>query len=147
LINLTLKRRVRIPSKRFFISGKSINSILSLIERTSSQIIKLFIKMRLKKAKDWRNHFKARLFWEKFKIALQIPSSYELMVQDSSFVCQKEIISGNTSVLIYKFLCRLLTKKIVLSLISLKCDSIGVFIFMVKSNTDMIYWGICALLL
>jgi hypothetical protein len=60
--------------------------------------------MRLKKAKDWRgNHFKARLFWEKFKIALQIPSSYELMVQDSSFVwLKKEIISGNTSVLIYQ---------------------------------------------
>jgi hypothetical protein len=59
----------------FHITGKSVNSILSLIERTVPQIIKQFIKMRLKKAKDWQgNHsLKQDYFEKKFKISLQVP--------------------------------------------------------------------------
>jgi hypothetical protein len=131
------------PQNVFHITGKSINSILSLIERTSSQIIKTIHQNEIEESQRLarKSLLKQDYFEKKFKIALQIPSSYELMVQDSSFVwLKKEIISGNTSVLIYQVPVSAINNQnsIVANIIAMR-DSIGsLYIHGKEPNTDMI---------
>ena len=131
------------PQNVFHITGKSVNSILSLIERTVPQIIKTIHQNEIEESQRLarKSLLKQDYFEKKFKISLQVPSSYELMVQDANFVwLKKEIISGNTSILIYQVPLTVLNNhnSIVANIITMR-DSIGnLYIHGKEPNTDMI---------
>ena len=131
------------PQNVFHITGKSVNSILSLIERTVPQIIKTIHQNEIEESQRLarKSLLKQDYFEKKFKISLQVPSSYELMVQDANFVwLKKEIISGNTSILIYQVPLSVINNQnsIVANIITMR-DSIGnLYIHGKEPNTDMI---------
>jgi hypothetical protein len=131
------------PQNVFHITGKSVNSILSLIEKTVPQIIKTIHQNEIEESQRLarKSLLKQDYFEKKFKISLQVPSSYELMVQDANFVwLKKEIISGNTSILIYQVPLTVLNNhnSIVANIITMR-DSIGnLYIHGKEPNTDMI---------
>jgi hypothetical protein len=131
------------PQNVFHITGKSVNSILSLIERTVPQIIKTIHQNEIEESQRLarKSLLKQDYFEKKFKISLQVPSSYELMVQDANFVwLKKEIISGNTSILIYQVPLSVINNQnsIVANIITMR-DSIGnLYIHGKEPDTDMI---------
>ena len=131
------------PQNVFHITGKSVNSILSLIEKTVPQIIKTIHQNEIEESQRLarKSLLKQDYFEKKFKISLQVPSSYELMVQDANFVwLKKEIISGNTSILIYQVPLSVINNQnsIVANIITMR-DSIGnLYIHGKEPNTDMI---------
>tara|TARA_R110002126_G_scaffold89114_3_gene213125 strand:+ start:852 stop:1832 length:981 start_codon:yes stop_codon:yes gene_type:complete len=131
------------PQNVFHITGKSVSSILSLIEKTAPQIIKMIHKNEIEESQRIarKSLLEKDYFQKKFNISLQIPSSYELMLQDANFVwLKKEIISGNTSVLIYQVPLSTINNKnnIVANVIKMR-DSIGnLYIHGKEPDTDMI---------
>ena len=131
------------PQNVFHITGKSVHSILDLIEKKAPQIIKTIHQNEIDESQRLakKSLLKKDFFENKFKISLQIPSSYELMVQDANFVwLKKEIISGNTSVLIYQVPLSVINNEnsIVANIITMR-DSIGsLYIHGKEPNTDMI---------
>jgi hypothetical protein len=131
------------PQNVFHITGKSVNSILLLIEKASSKIIKTIHQNEIDESQRLakKSLLKQDYFEKKFQISLEIPSTYELMVNDSNFVwLKKEIISGNTSVLIYQVPLSAIHNKnsIVANIITMR-DSIGsLYIHGKEPNTDMI---------
>lgn len=131
------------PQNVFHVTGKSINSILSLIEKTAPQIIKTIHQNEIEESQRLarKSLLKQDFFKKKFNISIQIPSTYELMVNDNNFVwLKKEIISGNTSVLIYQVPLTVLNNQnsIVSNIITMR-DSIGsLYIHGKEPNTDMI---------
>src|SRR5690606_6908416 len=76
----------------------------------------------------------------KFHIDLQIPKGYEYMLHKKNFIwLKKEIISGNTSLLIYQVPLKKLTRNsnIVGNIIKMR-DSVGLYIKGREPNTQMI---------
>lgn len=131
------------PQNVFHITGKSVTSILSLIENTSPQIIKIIHQNEIEESQRIakKSLLEREFFEKKFNISIQIPSSYESMLQDANFIwLKKEIISGNTSVLIYQVPLSTINNKnnIVSNIIKMR-DSIGsLYIHGKEPGTDMI---------
>ena len=131
------------PQNVFHITGKSVSSILSLIEKTAPQIIKSIHQNEIDESQRLarKSLLQQDYFAKKFKIALQVPSAYELMVQDTNFIwLKKDIISGNTSVLIYEVPISTINNQnsIVANIIAMR-DSIGkLYIHGKEPDTDMI---------
>ena len=131
------------PQNVFHITGKSVTSILALLEKTAPQIIKTIHQNEIDESQRIarKSLLEREYFDKKFNISIQIPSSYELMLQDANFVWfKKEIISGNTSVLIYQVPLSTVNNKnnIVGNIIKMR-DSIGnLYIHGKEPGTDMI---------
>lgn len=131
------------PQNVFHITGKSVSSILSLIEKTAPQIIKLIHQNEIDQSQRLADKplLDRDFFMKKFKISLKVPSSYEAILEDSNFIwLKKEIISGNTSVLIYQIpLSAINNNNNIVSNITKMRDSIGkLYIHGKEPNTDMI---------
>ena len=135
-------RSKALPHNTFRIYGKSVDDIICSIEMNGSQIIKLIRDAEIEKIQQ--DNSKALLnpavLKNKFHIDLQIPLGYEYMLHKKNFIwLKKEIISGNTSLLIYQVPIKQLTKSsdIVGNIVKMR-DSIGLYIKGREPNTQMI---------
>lgn len=130
------------PQNVFHITGKSVTSILSMIEKTSSQIIRTIHQNEIEESQRIakKSLLERDFFEKKFKISLQIPSTYESMLQDANFIwLKKEIISGNTSILIYQVPLSTINNKnnIISNIIKMRDSVGGLYIHGKEANTDM----------
>jgi hypothetical protein len=135
-------RSKALPHNTFRIYGKSVDDIICSIEMNGSQIIKLIRDAEIEKIQQ--DNSKALLnpavLKNKFHIDLQIPIGYEYMLHKKNFIwLKKEIISGNTSLLIYQVPIKQLTKTsdIVGNIVKMR-DSVGLYIKGREPNTQMI---------
>lgn len=135
-------RSKALPHNTFRIYGKSVDDIICSLEMNGSQIVKLIRDAEIEKIQQ--DNSKALLnpavLKNKFHIDLQIPIGYEYMLHKKNFIwLKKEIISGNTSLLIYQVPIKQLTKTsdIVGNIVKMR-DSIGLYIKGREPNTQMI---------
>lgn len=131
-----------LPRNTFRIYGKSVEDIICSIEMNGSQIIKTIRDTEIKKIQQ--NNSKSLLnptiIKNKFHIGLQIPTGYEYMLHKKNFIwLKKEIISGNTSLLIYQIPINRVTNgsDIVGNIVRMR-DSVGRYIKGRELNTQMI---------
>jgi len=135
-------RSKTLPHNTFRIYGKSVDDIICSIELNEAQIIKVIRDAEIQKIQE--DNSKALLnpaiLKNKFHINLQIPAGYEYMMHKKDFLwLKKDIISGNTSLLIYQIpLKRLKNKTNIVSSIVRMRDSIGYNIKGREPNTEMI---------
>ena len=99
------KNQYASPQNVFHISGKTNGDILKTIEKNTSKIIQI-----IKEAEIAENQRINRLSLVNpiiirniFQISLEVPIGYTYVLQNTKFLwLKKEIISGNTSLLIYE---------------------------------------------
>jgi predicted protein tyrosine phosphatase len=131
------------PQNVFHISGKTSADILDIIEKNTPKIIQIIRQTEIEESQriNKKSLLNPRVVTSKFNISLDIPSDYEYMVQDSNFIwLKKELVSGNTSVLIYQVpLNAIRNKGNLISNIIKTRDSIGaLYIHGKEPDTDMI---------
>jgi hypothetical protein len=131
------------PQNVFHITGKKAADILSIIENKAPKIIKIIRQTEIDEIQ--RLNEKSLLDYKtvvnEFNISIDIPSSYKYMVQGDKFIwLKKEVVSGNTSLLIYQVSLKSITSKynLVSNIIKMR-DSIGSeYIHGKEPDTDMI---------
>ncbi len=131
-----------LPHNTFRIYGTSIQDIICNIEMNSPEIIKTIRETEIKKLQqdNSKSLLNPAIIKNKFHINLQIPTGYEYMLHKRNFIwLKKEIISGNTSLLIYQIPSNRLTKNsnIVGNIVKMR-DSVGLYIKGREKNTQMI---------
>lgn len=131
-----------LPHNTFRIYGKSVDDIICSIELNSAQIIKMIRDEEIKKIQEdnRKSLLNPAVIKNKFHIDLQIPTGYEYMLHKKNFMwLKKDIISGNTSLLIYQIPVHNLKRKdnVVGNIIKMR-DSIGYYIKGREPNTRMI---------
>jgi hypothetical protein len=137
-----ITRSKNLPHNTFRIYGKSVDDIICSIELNSAQIIKMIRDAEIEKIQqdNSKSLLNPAVIKNKFHIDLQIPTGYEYMLHKKNFIWLKnDIISGNTSLLIYQIPLRNFKKKsnIVGNIIRMR-DSIGAYIKGREPNTRMI---------
>lgn len=135
-------RSKALPHNTFRIYGKSVDDIICSIELNSPEIIKQIHDAEIKKVQEdnSKSLLNPAVIKNKFHIDLQIPTGYEYMLHKKNFIwLKKEIISGNTSLLMYQIPLHNFQKKkdIVNSIVRMR-DSIGRYIKGREPNTRMI---------
>ncbi|MCI9844505.1 DUF4837 family protein [Flavobacterium pectinovorum] len=131
-----------LPHNTFRIYGKSIEDIICSIEMNSPEIIKAIRQTEIKKLQldNSKSLLNPAIIKNKFHIDLQIPKGYEYMLHKRNFIwLKKEIISGNTSLLIYQIPLNRLTKSqnVVGNIVRMR-DSVGHYIKGREPGTQMI---------
>lgn len=131
-----------LPHNTFRIYGKSIDDIICSIEMNSAEIIKTIRQTEIKKLQqdNRKSLLNPAVIKNKFHIDLQIPTGYEYMLHKKNFIwLKKEIISGNTSLLIYQIPLNRLKKNsdVVGNIIRMR-DSVGRYIKGREPDTRMI---------
>lgn len=116
------------PQNAFHISGKTSFEILELLEKHSPEIIRKMHEIEIahnqKIFKD--SLLDTKKIQKKFNIDLLIPSKYEYVMRRKNFIWLKsEIISGNTSLIIYQIPWRNIRPKYAVTDIVITRDSIG----------------------
>lgn len=137
------KNKIASPQNVFYISGKAADDILCLIQKNATEIIKTIHQTEIEECQriNKKSLLSSKFFKDSFNIKIEMPSSYELMLQKENFAWfKKEIISGNTSILIYEVpISSIEPKKNKVSSIIQMRDSIGkLYIHGKELNTDMI---------
>lgn len=137
-----IKHSETLPHNTFRIYGKSVEDIICSIELNSAQIIKMIRDAEIQKIQqdNSKSLLNPTVIKNKFHIDIQIPSGYEYMLHKKNFMwLKKEIISGNTSLLIYQIPIRRLTKgsDIVGNIVRMR-DSVGRYIKGREPDTPMI---------
>ncbi|PXY44866.1 DUF4837 family protein [Flavobacterium hydrophilum] len=131
-----------LPHNTFRIYAKSIEDIICSIEMNSPEIIRAIRQTEIKKLQqdNSKSLLNPAVIKNKFHIDLQIPKGYEYMLHKKNFIwLKKEIISGNTSLLIYQIpLSRLMKNPNVVGNIVRMRDSVGHYIKGREPNTQMI---------
>ena len=99
------KNQYASPQKVFHISGKTSADILKIIEKNAPKIIQIIKETEIAESQriNSQSLLNPQAIENKFHISLKVPSGYLYVLQDTSFVwLKKEIVSGNTSLLIYQ---------------------------------------------
>lgn len=117
------------PQNVFHISGKTKDDILRIFEKNSSKIIQLIKETEIKENQRIINQslLDTKKIKEEFQITLNIPTGYLYALKNTNFIwLKKEIISGNTSLLIYQVPISSLKKdyNLITKIIKMR-DSIG----------------------
>ncbi len=131
------------PQNVFHITGKTGIAIIDIIEQNATQIIQIIHQTEIEEIQ--RINSKALLnpktIDDKFHISLEIPTSYATMVEEEKFMwLKKEIVSGNTSLLLYQVPIHSIIDggNLVSNIIKMR-DSIGsLYIHGKELHTDMI---------
>lgn len=123
------KNQYASPQNVFHISGKTSDDILEIIEKNAPKIIQIIKETEI--AENQRINSQSLLnpgiITNKFHISLKVPSSYLYALQNGNFMwLKKEIISGNTSILIYQVPINSIKKEanLITNIIKMR-DSIG----------------------
>lgn len=99
------KNQYASPQNVFHISGKTSADILKIIEKNAPKIIQIIKETEIVESQriNSQSLLNPQAIANKFHISLKVPSGYLYVLQDTSFVwLKKEIVSGNTSLLIYQ---------------------------------------------
>lgn len=138
------KNQYASPQNVFHISGKTSADILEIVERNTPKIIEIIKETEIIENQRIINQsvLNPKIIKNKFQISINIPSSYQYVLHKPHFIwLKKEIISGNTSLLIYQVPMNVITKKntdLVTNIIKMR-DSIGnLYISGKENNTAMI---------
>lgn len=131
------------PQNLVVISGKSIAEIINYIEINGDTLVTLFRETEIKRNQDLikksvLNDDKIR---KRFKVSLDVPSTFQYVVEKPNFIwLKKEILSGNTSILVYKVPFKTLLKddNIVNNIISMRDIFGSRYIKGKDNNTSMI---------
>lgn len=131
------------PQQVFHISGKTGTDILALLETNTPQIIQYIKQGEI--AENQRiikqSILDPKIIQNKFHIAIAIPATYEYVRQRSNFIwLKKEIVSGNTSLLIYQVPLNTIKNKSkkIASIIRMRDSIGGLYIRGKEANTNMI---------
>jgi hypothetical protein len=122
------KNEFATPQNAFHISGKTSFEIIDILEKNAPAIIQ---KMKAIEIVQNQKIFKDSLLntkkiQKKFNIDLLIPSKYEYVMRRKNFIWLKsEIVSGNTSLIIYQIPWKSIHQKNPVSDILKVRDSIG----------------------
>ncbi|MFD2942228.1 DUF4837 family protein [Flavobacterium notoginsengisoli] len=131
-----------LPHNTFRIYGKSVDDIICSIELNSPEIIRQIRNAEIQKIQEdnSKSLLNPAIIKNKFHIDLQIPTGYEYMLHKKNFIwLKKEIISGNTSLLVYQIPLHNFQKRkdIINSIVRMR-DSVGRYIKGREPNTPMI---------
>ena len=99
------KNQYASPQNVFHISGKTSDAILEIIEKNTPKIIQIIKETEIAESQriNSQSLINPIIIKNKFQISLNIPTGYLYVLQNSNFIwLKKEIISGNTSILIYQ---------------------------------------------
>ena len=99
------KNQYASPQNVFHISGKTSACILKIIEKNAPKIIQTIKETEITENQriNSQSLLNSAIILSKFNISLKIPKGYLYVLQENNFVwLKKEIISGNTSLLIYQ---------------------------------------------
>jgi hypothetical protein len=99
------KNQYASPQNVFHISGKTNGDILDIIEKNTPQIIQIIKETEIAESQriSRQSLINSIIIRNKFQISLEVPTGYSYALQKSKFLwLKKEIISGNTSLLIYE---------------------------------------------
>jgi hypothetical protein len=137
------KDQYAFPQNVFHITGKTAADILTIVEDNTPQIIKTIRKTEIDEIQrlNKKSLLNGKTVGNKFHISIDIPYSYQYMVQGDNFIwLKKEVVSGNTSLLIYEVSINSITNSdnLVSNIIKMR-DSIGKqYIHGKEADTDMI---------
>jgi hypothetical protein len=99
------KNQYASPQNVFHISGKTSDAILEIIEKNIPKIIQIIKETEIAESQRINNQslINPIIIKNKFQISLNVPTGYLYVLQNNNFIwLKKEIISGNTSILIYQ---------------------------------------------
>ena len=99
------KNQYASPQKVFHISGRTSAEILEIIEKNAPKIIQIIKETEIAESQriNSQSLLNPQTIANKFHISLKVPSGYLYVLQNSNFIwLKKEIVSGNTSLLIYQ---------------------------------------------
>ncbi len=131
------------PQNVFHISGKTGEDIIKIIEREAPQIIEIIKQTEIAESQRIINQslIDPKIIRNKFQISLKVPTKYLYALQKPRFTwLKKEIVGGNTSLLIYQIPLSSINKEQSLSANIIRVrDSIGdLYIRGMEPNTAMI---------
>ena len=100
-----IKNQYAFPQNVFHISGNTSADIVEIIEKNALKIIQIIKDTEI--AEDQRiinlSLLNTKILTNKFHISLKVPSSYSYVLGKRNFIwLKKEIISGNSSLIIYQ---------------------------------------------
>lgn len=99
------KNQYAIPQNVFHISGKTNDDILEIIEKNAPNIIQIIKETEITENQRITNLslLNTKEITKAFQIEIKVPTGYINVLQNNNFIwLKKEIVSGNTSVLIYQ---------------------------------------------
>lgn len=137
------KNQYASPQNVFHISGKTSDAILEIIEKNTPKIIQIIKETEIAESQriNGLSLINPIIIKNKFQISLNVPSGYLYALQNSNFIwLKKEIISGNTSLLIYQVPINSLknNSNLVMNIIKMR-DSIGdLYIRGTEPDTHMV---------
>ncbi|SHM87338.1 DUF4837 family protein [Flavobacterium xinjiangense] len=124
-----IKNQYASPQNVFHISGKTSTDIIKSIEKNAPKMIRLIKQMEIAESQRINSQLliDPKIIANKFQISIKIPSAYAYVLHKSKFIwLKKEIIGGNTSLLIYEVPISSLKKNsnLISSIVKMR-DSIG----------------------
>lgn len=99
------KNQYASPQNVFHISGKTNTKILEIIEKNAPKIIQIIKETEITENQRIieQSLLNTQRITKEFNISLKIPSGYLYVLQEDKIIwLKKEIISGNTNILIYQ---------------------------------------------
>ena len=137
------KNQYASPQNVFHISGKNAADIIACIEKNAPKMIQIIKDSEIAESKKINSQslIDPKVIENKFHVSLQIPSGYTYVLQKSNFLwLKKEIIGGNTSILLYQVPINTIKKgtNLITDIIKMR-DSIGkLYISGKEPDTNMI---------
>ena len=124
-----IKNQYAAPQNIFHISGRTSTDIIKSIEKNAPKMIRLIKQMEIAESQriNSQSLLDPKIIANKFKISIKIPSCYAYVLHKSKFIwLKREIIGGNTSLLIYQVPISFLKKNsnLISSIVKMR-DSIG----------------------
>ncbi len=93
------------PQNLVVISGKTIAEIIKYMDENGDSLVSIFRETEIKRnqALIREQLVSDEKIRKRFKVALDVPSTFNYVMEKPNFIwLKKEILSGNTSILIYK---------------------------------------------
>ncbi|WP_026718652.1 DUF4837 family protein [Flavobacterium antarcticum] len=138
-----VQNRFMEPQNLVIISGKTIPEILSYIEKNGDSLVEVFKTTEIKRNQDLIKNdlLSDEKIRKKFKVSIDVPSTFKYVMVKLNFIwLKKEILSGNTSILIYKVPFKTLLKNddIITNIIEMRDVFGSRYIKGKDNNTSMI---------
>lgn len=123
------KNQYASPQNVFHITGKTIDDILQIFAKNNKKIVQLIKETEIKEHQRIINQslLNSKKITDDFHISLNIPSGYLYALENTNFLwLKKDIISGNTSLLIYQLPINSIKKdySLIANIVKMR-DSIG----------------------
>ncbi|MCL6462212.1 MAG: DUF4837 family protein [Flavobacterium micromati] len=131
------------PQNVFHISGKNPSDIIACIEKNYAKMIQIIKEGEIGETQKISKEslLDTQIIANKFRINIAIPTGYIYVLQKSNFIwLKKEIIGGNTSLLLYQVPLKTINRKgdLISCIIKMR-DSIGdLYISGKDFNTNML---------